>query len=168
MGGVTCSLRDLPSELRGSSELTESMRLAKGSCWLCCGMPEWIPALEGAALLQSLPRMLSNGDPRGLLTTPTLVALLLLLLLLPLPLPAVIPVIMEPLAIPAFTDRWQLVLRCPLLSFMGKSMEGSRLLFMSGGQKGDKDWPRSQLGMVGSVTLPGDMTLTRLAELPAP
>lgn len=32
---------------------------------------------------------------------------------------------------------------------------------MSGGQKGDKDWPRSQLGMVGKVTLPGDITLAR-------
>jgi len=36
------------------------------------------------------------------------------------------------------------------------------LLFMSGGQKGDSDWPRSQLGMVGRVTLPGDITLDRL------
>lgn len=37
--------------------------------------------------------------------------------------------------------------------------EVKSLLFMSGGQKGDKDWPRSQLGMVGKVTLPGDITL---------
>jgi len=36
------------------------------------------------------------------------------------------------------------------------------VLFMSGEQKGDKDCPRSQLGIVGRVTLPGDITLTRL------
>ena len=41
-------------------------------------------------------------------------------------------------------------------------VKGKHVLFMSGGQNGDRDWPKSQLGIVGRVTLPGDMTLTLL------
>lgn len=36
------------------------------------------------------------------------------------------------------------------------------LLFISGEQKGERDCPISQLGMLGSVTLPGDMTFILL------
>ena len=83
-------------ELSGSRELTESIKLLRGS-WLGAVFIVFIPL--PLTEFQSPPfRMLSNGDPMELF-----VMIWPALLLPELP---VIPVIIEPLAIPGDTDVW--------------------------------------------------------------